>query len=242
MRPVVAPLVLTVLAPAVLVAAPASAAGPLTVRSATASGSPVITAGKAVKVPIRVRVTGTRVTDVDATLRHPNGKGFALVSDLKRVSGSAGDGVWQGTALLDKADAGGRYTLEVAATDGTSAEPYYDFVIYRKKNAVTVRRAVKLTLKLPKQAVKGKRVQARGTVKGLNAKGGFAGLKGRTVHVWFRPKGGGKAVRLGTVRTKAGGTFVFAIKTSRDGSVSARFPGNAQWQKRATGWKALDVR
>ncbi|MDX6742623.1 hypothetical protein [Actinocorallia sp. A-T 12471] len=241
MRTVAAPLVLTVLLPAVVVASPARAAGPLKVRSAGVTGKAVITAQGKTKLSVRTRVSGTRITDVDATLRLPNGKGFALVSDLKRVSGSAGDGVYTGTAVLDKADAGGRYTLEVAATDGTSANAYYDFVVYRKANAVTVRRASKVSLTSPASAVKGAKVKAKGTVKGLNAKGGFSGLKGRTVQIWFRPKGG-KAVRLGTAKTNAKGGYAYTFKATVDGSVSARFAGTVQWQKRSTGWKPLDVR
>ncbi|ROO90878.1 hypothetical protein EDD29_8619 [Actinocorallia herbida] len=240
MRTVVAPLVLTVLLPAVAIVTPAHAAGPLKVRSAKATGSPVITADGKAKVPIRVRVTGTRITDVDATLRLPNGKGFALVSDLKRASGTAGDGIYKGTAVLDKADWGGKYTLEVGATDGTSGNAYYDFVIHRKAGAITVRRAAKLSSTSPARAVKGAKAKAKGTVKGLTLKGGFSGLKGATVQIWFRPKGG-KAVRLGTAKTNAKGAYTFTFKASADGSVSARFPGGTQWQKRSTAWKALDV-
>ncbi|GAB2822441.1 hypothetical protein GCM10022221_20530 [Actinocorallia aurea] len=241
MRTVVAPLVLTVLFSAVAVASPAHAAGPLKIRSAKASGTPVITAGAKAKVPIRVRVSGTRITDVDATLRLPNGKGFTLVSDLKRASGTAGDGVYKGTAVLDKADWGGRYTLEVAATDGAPSNAYYDFVTHRKAGAITVRRAAKLSSTSPASAAKGTKVKAKGTVKGLNLKGKFAGLKGASVQIWFR-RTSGKAVRLGTVKTGTKGAFTFTFKASADGEVSARFPGGGQWQKRATGWKALDVR
>lgn len=244
MRTVVAPLVLAVLTPAVALAsaAPARAAGPLKVRSVTISAKPVISAGKQTKVPVRVRVSGKRVTDVDVTLRQAGGRGFALISDLKRTSGSAGDGVWKGTAVLDKADWGGKYTVEVAATDGTSADAFYDFVVFRKKNAVTVRRAVKLSLTVPAEAGKGTKVKARGTLKGLNAKGAFSGLKGRSVQVWFWPKTGGKAVRLGVVRTNAKGAYSYAFKAAADGSVSVRVPATSKWQKRSTAWKALDVR
>ncbi|GAA0939900.1 hypothetical protein [Actinocorallia libanotica] len=239
----VAPLVLAVLATALSVPAPAHAAGPLTVRAGKAYGNPVIVPGKKTKVQVKVAVTGTRITDVDVTLERVGGGGFALVSDLKRVSGTAGDGVWRGTAELDKGDWGGRYTLEVAATDGTSKDAYYKFQSRAFKNALTVRRAARLNVAAtPGTVRKGAKIKVQGRLTALGKKGEFAPLKRQAIEIWFKPKGKKKGVRIAVVKTNAKGRYSRLFTAKKDGTVAARYKGTEVWQKKVTGWKPIDVR
>lgn len=238
----VAPLALAVLAAGLAVPAPARADGPLTIRAVKAYGSPVIVPGKQTKVPVKVAVTGTKVTDVDVTLRRVGGRGFALLSNLKRVSGTAGDGVWRGTALLDQQDWGGRYTIEVAATDGTSKDPYYAFTTARSAGALKVRRSARLTVAAkPQPLPKGAKLRVYGQLLVLGAKNKYVPLKRQEIEIWFRPKGK-KAVRIAVVTTNSKGRYSRIFKAKVDGSVAARYKGTDVWQKRVTGWKAIDVR
>ncbi|MEO3785290.1 hypothetical protein ABGB12_18320 [Actinocorallia sp. B10E7] len=239
----VAPLALAVLAAVLSVPAPVQAEGPLTIRAMKAYGNPVIVPGKKTKVPVKVAVTGTRVTDVDVTLEHTGGRGFALISDLKRVSGTAGDGVWRGTALLDAKDWGGRYTIEVAATDGTSKNAYYAFKTAKKTGALTVRRASKLTTTVtPGSVSKGAKLRVHGTLRGLGAKGAYAALKRQKIEIWFRPKGKKDGIRIAVVTTNSKGRYSRLFTAKKDGTVAARYKGTTVWQKKVTGWKAVDVR
>ncbi len=239
----VAPLALAVFATALSVPAPAQAAGPLTVRAAKAYGNPVVLPGKKTKVPVKVAVTGTRITDVDVTLERVGGGGFALVSDLKRVSGTAGDGVWRGTAELDKEDWGGRYTLEVAATDGTSKDAYHAFKVVVFKNALKVRRAAKLNVTATPAAVrKGAKIRVQGKLQTLGKKGKYTALKGQKIEIWFKPKGKKKGTRIAVVKTNAKGRYSRLFTAKKDGTVAARFKGTEVWQQKVTGWKPIDVR
>lgn len=239
----VAPLALAVLAAALSAPAPAQAAGPLTVRAAKAYGTPVILPGKKTKVPVKVAVTGTRITDVDVTLERVGGGGFALVSDLKRVSGTAGDGVWRGTAVLDADDWGGRYTIEVAATDGTSDDDYYAFKTRPFPNVVKVRRASKINVAAtPKSLGRGAKVKVHGVLRALGKKAVYAPLKRQKVEIWFKPKGKKKATRIAVVTTDAKGRYSRVFTAKKDGTVAARYKGTDAWQKKVTGWKPIDVR
>ncbi len=239
----VAPLALAVLTAAVCVQAPARAEGPLTIRAMKAYGNPVIVPGKETKVPVKVAVTGTRVTDVDVTLRQVNNQGFALVNDLKRTSGTTGDGVWEGTAILDQKDWGGRYTIEVAATDGTSQDAYYDFATSKAVGALTVRRSAKLTVAAtPKPVRKGAKLKVSGTLRALGKKNAYAPLKKQKVEIWFKPKGKKKATRVAVVTTNSKGRYSRFFKAKMDGTVAVRYQGTEVWQKRVTGWKTVDVR
>ncbi|WP_106396871.1 hypothetical protein [Actinocorallia populi] len=239
----VAPLVLAVLATVLSVPAPAQAAGPLTVRAAKAYGKPVILPGKKTKVPVKIAVTGTRITDVDVTLERAGGRGFALVSDLKRVSGTAGDGVWRGTAVFDRNDWGGSYTIEVAATDGTSANAYHDFRVVAFKGAVKIRRAARLNVAAAPDSVrKGAKVRVHGVLRALGRKGTYAPLKRQRVEIWFRPKGKKKGTRIAVVSTDAKGRYSRLFTARKDGTVAARYKGTDVWQQKVTGWKDIDVR
>lgn len=239
----VAPLALLVFAAVLSGPTPAQAEGPLTIRAMKAYGNPVILPGKKTKVPVKVAVTGTKITDVDVTLKHAGGRGFALISDLKRVSGTAGDGVWRGTALLDANDWGGRYTIEVAATDGTSKDAYYAFKTARKTGAVTVRRAAKLNVAVTPAAVsKGARLRVQGTLRALGPKGAYTALKKQKVEIWFKPKGKKKGTRIAVVTTNSKGRYSRFFTAKKDGTVAARYNGTTVWQKKVTGWKTVDVR
>jgi hypothetical protein len=240
---IVAPLALTLSAAVLCVPAPVQAEGPLNIRAMKAYGSPVILPGKKAKVPVKVAVTGTRITDVDVSLKRVGGRGFALISDLKRVSGTAGDGVWRGTAELDAADWGGRYTIEVAATDGTAANPYYAFATKRSAGALTVRRASRLAVSAtPSPVRKGAKIKVSGVLRGLAENGGYAALKQQKIEIWFKPKGKKKGVRIAVLKTNSKGRYSRLFTAKKDGSVAARYKGADAWQKKVTGWKAIDVR
>jgi len=243
MRTAALALALAVSAAALSVPAPVRAAGPLTIRAAKAYGNPVILPGKKTKVPVKVAVTGTKITDVDVTLERVGGGGFALVSDLKRVSGSAGDGVWRGTAELDAEDWGGGYTMEVAATDGTSKDAYYAFKVRKFPGAVTVRRAAKLNVAAAPNALKkGAKVRVHGVLRALGKKGAYVPLKQQKIEIWFKPKGKKKATRIAVLTTDSKGRYSRRFTAKKDGSVAARYLGTNVWQRKVTAWKAIDVR
>ncbi|GAB3691578.1 hypothetical protein GCM10027589_57670 [Actinocorallia lasiicapitis] len=234
-------LALLLTASAVLVIpAPAEAAGPLTVHAAKAYGKPVISPGKITKVKIKTHVSGSNVTQVDVHVEQSAGRGSGTALRLKRVSGSAKDGVYEGLVELNSADWGGRYGIDVAVTNGRPTTADYGFLSFTDVAKFTVHRATKLAVKVPKKVTKGKKFLLQGTLTGFGP-GGFGPLRKETVLVYFRPKGSKTYTKAATLRTNSKGRYSRRFTARGDGSIAAVYAGTQIWQKRVTAWKPIDV-
>ncbi|GAA3213758.1 hypothetical protein [Actinocorallia longicatena] len=235
---IVLPLALT--AALLAVPVPAQAAAPLAARAAKAYGKPVIAPGKTTKVKVKAHVTGRNVTEVDVQVEHVDGKGIGFVRDIKRISGTSGDGVYEGYVELDKADWGGRYNINIGATNGTSKDADYDFRTFTKVAVFTVHRQTKLTTSAPKKIKKGRKLLVLGQLTGFG-RNGFAPMRRQKIAIYFRPKGSKKYTKVATVTTNSKGRYSRRFTAARDGSVAAVYAGTQVWQKRVTAWKKIDV-
>lgn len=237
----VAPLVL-VAAAVIVVPGQAQAAPPLRVHAAKAYGKPVVYADRTTKVPLKVHIEGRKITDVDVAVARDGGKGYALAQNLKLASGTADNGVWQGDAILDKADFGGRYTLEVAVTDGTQADgDLHEFKTFKGMGPFTVYRSTKISVKAaPVSLRKGAKLVVKGRLLGLGRKK-YQAMKRQPVVLLFRKKGAKKYVVVAKVRTNAGGYFSRTFKARMDGSVAAAYLGTNAWAKKGSRWVQINV-
>jgi len=97
-------------------------------------GTPVL---KTRQIPWKVRITATgqNVSEVAATLESSkSGGGFASIEKLKLVKGTHQNGVWEGTAWLERYAVGGKYYVGAAVTTAPSTDDFFDF-----KSDTTVR-------------------------------------------------------------------------------------------------------
>ena len=197
------------------------------------------------KITIRVRVTDSDgVDEVVAGLlsaRDQNADSGPI--PLKRLSGSATDGIWGTTASTDKREvtglwAGFAVAWDTAGTESADDEtaPYDEFRV--KRNTMIQGFNVR------EPATKGTFIRMSGRLVRLDPERGYVGYRNKTMHVLFRAKGSSTWVKVGEVTTSSTGSFANShrFRARRDGVWAVVFDGTVNYLPEASHRDFVDVR
>jgi hypothetical protein len=221
-------------------AAPAQAAVDVKVKSVAVSKSLVVLGSKAgcTNVTVTAALSAPMPTDgykfsgVGTNVYGPDGEIVDGV-EFKRIGSSAS---YRGAVRLCGSYAAGSYRFVVYGAALPTGDGGYEFTndVTRR---VSLKRPSKLTLNAsPEPVVKGKKLNAKGTLK-VDGKA-RAGLK---VKIYFKPAGSAAFVYRGVATTNAKGVYSKNFKATKTGTWKAVYDGSGT-RNAATAGDAVKVK
>jgi hypothetical protein len=170
-------------------------------------------------ITFKVRATDdVGVTAVEAIVVSARNDDDGGPLKLHRVSGTAQDGIWAGSVVVDSGLTTGRWAATAVVVDKAGNESALDestrfdeFLVRHHAKFADVKAT-------PRSARKGSKVRLTGTLTRLNAKDKYVPYAGQRVSVQFRAKGTSAWVRVSSVKTGAKGTFSRSVAVSKPGT------------------------
>ena len=182
---------------------------------------------RATRVTIAARVTDDiGATAVAAALVSARAAGATQEFALKRLSGTAKDGIWGITVFTDKGEVTGLWAGVAVAWDAAGNEspsdetaPLDEFWV--KRNTIISNFNVR------EPAVKGSYLQMSGRLLRLDPLKGYIGYRNEAIHVLFRAAGSATWVKVGEITTSDTGSFANTrrFRAVRDGTWVVVFDG-----------------